>query len=44
VRGNHAAGGGGASAEWSSLETIYFVLFDEQATGFFERTWKGLQA
>jgi len=28
----------------SSLETIYFVLFDEQATGIFERTWKGLQA
>jgi O-acetyl-ADP-ribose deacetylase (regulator of RNase III) len=28
----------------SSLETIYFVLFDEQATRIFERTWKGLQA
>src|SRR5216684_56252 len=24
----------------SSLETIYFVLFDEQATGVFERAWK----
>jgi O-acetyl-ADP-ribose deacetylase (regulator of RNase III) len=28
----------------SSLETIYFVLFDEEATGIFERTWKRLQA
>jgi len=28
----------------SSLETIYFVLFDEQAAGVFERTWKRLQA
>jgi O-acetyl-ADP-ribose deacetylase (regulator of RNase III) len=28
----------------SSLETIYFVLFDEQAAGIFERTWKRLQA
>ncbi|MCU1241177.1 MAG: putative phosphatase [Candidatus Acidoferrum typicum] len=28
----------------SSLGTIYFVLFDEQATGVFERTWKRLQA
>ena len=27
----------------SSLETIYFVLFDEQAAGVFERTWKRLQ-
>ena len=27
----------------SSLETIYFVLFDEQAAGIFERTWKRLQ-
>src|SRR6202048_3742463 len=27
----------------SSVETIYFVLFDEQATGVFERTWKRLQ-
>jgi O-acetyl-ADP-ribose deacetylase (regulator of RNase III) len=27
----------------SSLETIYFVLFDEQATGVFERAWKRLQ-
>jgi O-acetyl-ADP-ribose deacetylase (regulator of RNase III) len=28
----------------SSLETIYFVLFDEDATEIFERTWKRLQA
>jgi O-acetyl-ADP-ribose deacetylase len=28
----------------SPLETIYFVLFDEQAAGIFERTWKRLQA
>jgi O-acetyl-ADP-ribose deacetylase (regulator of RNase III) len=28
----------------SSLETIYFVLFDEEATGIFERTWKRMQA
>jgi O-acetyl-ADP-ribose deacetylase (regulator of RNase III) len=28
----------------SSLETIYFVLFDEKATEIFERTWKRLQA
>jgi len=28
----------------SSLETIYFVLFDEEATEIFERTWKRLQA
>jgi O-acetyl-ADP-ribose deacetylase (regulator of RNase III) len=28
----------------SSLETIYFVLFDEDATDIFERTWKRLQA
>jgi O-acetyl-ADP-ribose deacetylase (regulator of RNase III) len=28
----------------SSLETIYFVLFDEKATGVFERTLKRLQA
>jgi O-acetyl-ADP-ribose deacetylase (regulator of RNase III) len=27
----------------SSLETIYFVLFDEKATGVFELTWKRLQ-
>jgi O-acetyl-ADP-ribose deacetylase len=27
----------------SSLETIYFVLFDKQATEIFARTWKGLQ-
>ena len=27
----------------SSLETIYFVLFDDRATGVFERTWKRLQ-
>jgi O-acetyl-ADP-ribose deacetylase (regulator of RNase III) len=27
----------------SSLETIYFVLFDEQAAGVFERAWKRLQ-
>ena len=27
----------------SSLETIYFVLFDEQATGIFERARKRLQ-
>jgi O-acetyl-ADP-ribose deacetylase len=28
----------------SSLETIYFVLFDEEAAGIFERTWKRLLA
>src|SRR5258708_4817873 len=28
----------------SSLETVYFVLFDEKATEIFERTWKRLQA
>jgi O-acetyl-ADP-ribose deacetylase (regulator of RNase III) len=28
----------------SSLETIYFVLFDDEATAVFERTWKRLQA
>jgi O-acetyl-ADP-ribose deacetylase len=28
----------------SSLETIYFVLFDQEATDIFERTWKRLQA
>jgi O-acetyl-ADP-ribose deacetylase (regulator of RNase III) len=28
----------------SSLETIYFVLFDDEAAGVFERTWKRLQA
>jgi hypothetical protein len=28
----------------SSLETIYFVLFDEQTTQIFERAWKRLQA
>jgi O-acetyl-ADP-ribose deacetylase (regulator of RNase III) len=27
----------------SSLETIYFVLFDEQAAGIFERAWKRMQ-
>jgi O-acetyl-ADP-ribose deacetylase (regulator of RNase III) len=27
----------------SSLETIYFVLFDEHATEIFEQTWKRLQ-
>ena len=27
----------------SSLETIYFVLFDDQATGVFDRAWKRLQ-
>jgi O-acetyl-ADP-ribose deacetylase (regulator of RNase III) len=28
----------------SSLETIYFVLFDDEATEIFERTRKRLQA
>lgn len=28
----------------SSLEAIYFVLFDQEATDIFERTWKRLQA
>ena len=28
----------------SSLETIYFVLFDQEATDIFDRTWKRLQA
>ena len=28
----------------SSLETIYFVLFDEEAKETFERAWKRLQA
>ena len=28
----------------SSLETIYFVLFDDDATEIFERTWKRMQA
>ena len=28
----------------SSLETIYFVLFDQQAADIFERIWKRLQA
>jgi O-acetyl-ADP-ribose deacetylase (regulator of RNase III) len=28
----------------TSLETIYFVLFDEVAQGIFERTWKQIQA
>jgi O-acetyl-ADP-ribose deacetylase (regulator of RNase III) len=28
----------------SSLETIYFVLFDEAAQGIFERAWKKIQA
>jgi len=27
----------------TSLETIYFVLFDDQAAGVFERAWKRLQ-
>jgi len=27
----------------SSLETIYFVLFDEAAQGIFERAWKKIQ-
>ncbi len=27
----------------SSLETIYFVLFDEEATEIFERIWKRMQ-
>jgi len=27
----------------TSLETIYFVLFDEVAEGIFERTWKQIQ-
>ena len=27
----------------SSLETIYFVLFDDKATGIFERAWKRMQ-
>lgn len=27
----------------TSLETIYFVLFDEEARGVFERTWRRLQ-
>jgi len=28
----------------TSLETIYFVLFDEVAQGIFERAWKQIQA
>jgi O-acetyl-ADP-ribose deacetylase (regulator of RNase III) len=28
----------------SSLETIYFVLFDDHATGIFERVWKRMQS
>jgi O-acetyl-ADP-ribose deacetylase (regulator of RNase III) len=28
----------------TSLETIYFVLFDEEATSSFEQTWKRVQA
>jgi O-acetyl-ADP-ribose deacetylase len=28
----------------TSLETIYFVLFDEAAQGIFERAWKKIQA
>jgi O-acetyl-ADP-ribose deacetylase len=28
----------------TSLETIYFVLFDEAAQGVFERAWKKIQA
>ena len=27
----------------SSLQKIYFVLFDDQASGIFERTWKRMQ-
>jgi hypothetical protein len=27
----------------TSLETIYFVLFDEAAQGVFERAWKKIQ-
>ena len=27
----------------SSLETVYFVLFDERSKGIFERTWSKLQ-
>jgi hypothetical protein len=28
----------------TSLETVYFVLFDEVAQGIFERMWKQIQA
>ncbi|OLB19990.1 MAG: hypothetical protein AUI12_15145 [Acidobacteria bacterium 13_2_20CM_2_57_6] len=28
----------------TSLETVYFVLFDEAAQGMFERAWKKIQA
>ncbi len=28
----------------TSLETVYFVLFDEAAQGIFERAWKRIQA
>jgi O-acetyl-ADP-ribose deacetylase (regulator of RNase III) len=28
----------------TSLETVYFVLFDEAAQGIFERAWKKIQA
>jgi len=28
----------------TSFETIYFVLFDEEAKGIFEQTWKRVQA
>jgi len=27
----------------TSLETVYFVLFDEVAQGIFERMWKQIQ-
>jgi uncharacterized protein (DUF427 family) len=28
----------------TSLDTVYFVLFDDAAKEIFERTWKKLQA
>src|SRR5258708_32820706 len=28
----------------TSLETVYFVLFDEAAQGVFERAWRKIQA
>src|SRR6266446_2795289 len=28
----------------TSLETVYFVLFDEAAQGIFERAWRKIQA
>jgi len=43
LRGDHAATGPEHLRNGSSLERIYFVLFDEQAAGIFERTWKRLQ-